>query len=270
MSDNLVGFRYIQALQPEHGYVGFQWFDTDTSQLFEWTGTNEYPDIDDEGGSWNQVYYGNQPDGGLLKLSGGTMTGNISGITGWAASDNYNFPTSLKVSGQNVATVSYVNQQVTSFNDLISAKISQAIASSTSSINTNANIGKYGAGVSGNGYFEPTIAANQQSATVPPNFAPIPLPRYTDGSLASETECIWVGAPAGMYLGTGNAAGLITGDANNEGSDFYVVQTFDQVSARVFRHYWATYEVSGGVRNLRNGYLAGGMFWMILGVKASS
>lgn len=270
---SLVGFRYIQSSQPAEGYAGYQWFNTTTGVVKEWTGTNVYPSLSPAGGQWIQIYDANQSNGGLLPITGGSVTGSITGTTGWASSDNYNFPTSLKVSGQNVATVSYVNQQVTSFNDLISAKISQAIAATTASVSANQNIGKFGQGTAGNGYFEPTSA--NKSDTVPDVFAAIPLPRYQDGSLASETECVWIGAPAGMITTGGNDAGLFTGDANNDGENFFVVQTFEQSNPRVFQHYWAPYYTSGGVRSFKaisagGGYIAGGMYWMIIAVKVNA
>ena len=253
---SLVGFRYIQSSQPAEGYSGYQWFNTTTSVVKEWSGTNLYPDTEPAGGQWVQIYDGNQSNGGLLPITGGSVTGSITGTTGWATSDNYNFPTSLKVSGQNVATVSYVNQQVTSFNDLISAKISQAVASTTASISANQNIAKFGQGVTGNGYFEPTeIVATQ---TVPDPFAAIPLPRYPDGSLSSETECVWVGAPGQM------CAKLQTSDPIT--NDYFEIQQyFSMASSRVYQHYW---------ESRRNGseleaYVAAGMHWMIIAVKVN-
>lgn len=189
MSTSLNGFRYIGDVEPAQGYAGYQWFNTTTGIINEWTGTNVYPD--ESAGTWQNIYVNNLDNGGLLPIQGGSVTGAITGPAGWASSDNYNFPTSLKVSGQNVATVAYVNQQVTSFNDLISAKISQAISSATSSINTNANVAKYGVGTLGNGYFEPTAAAPKDTA--PDAFAPIPLPKYPDGGLAASLNVYGLG-----------------------------------------------------------------------------
>lgn len=258
MSNTLVGFRWIGdgATVPQ-GYAGYQFFNTTTGVISEWTGINVYPSTSG-GGTWQDIYVNNLDNGGLLPISGGSVTGAITGTTGWASSDNYNFPTSLKVSGQNVATVAYVNQQVVAFNDLISAKISQAISASTSSINTNANVAKYGVGVTGNGYFEPT--ANGASPTTEPDaFAPIPLPKYPDGGIAAESECVWIGSPAGTGFQL-QVSDPISGDYTN------LTEYFQQTGNRIFKHYW---------KCNRNGatlieYVGGGMYWLIIGVKASS
>lgn len=253
---SLVGFRYIQSTQPAEGYAGYQWFNTTTGVVKEWTGTNVYPSLSPAGGQWIQIYDANQSNGGLLPITGGSVTGSITGTTGWASSDNYNFPTSLKVSGQNVATVSYVNQQVTSFNDLISAKISQAIAATTASVSANQNIGKFGQGTTGNGYFEPTeIIA---TGTVPDPFAAIPLPRYQDGSLSSETECVWIGAP-GQMCARIDTSDPISGDYTD------LQQFFTQTASRVYQHYWEAFR-----NDALEEYVAAGMHWMIIAVKVNS
>ena len=106
---SLVGNRYIQANDPGAVGVGYQWLDTDTSLLYERNGSNT---------AWVQVYNTNQTNGGLLPQTGGSVTGAITGTTGWAPSDNPNFATAAKIAGQNIATVNYVNQQVSSFNDV--------------------------------------------------------------------------------------------------------------------------------------------------------
>jgi len=261
MSTTLNGFRYIGDVEPAQGYAGYQWFNTTTGVINEWTGTNVF---DNAGaGTWQNIYVNNLDNGGLLPVQGGSVTGAITGPAGWAASDNYNFPTSVKMGGQTVATVAYVNQQVTSFNDLISAKISQAISSATSSINTNANVAKYGAGTLGNGYFEPTSAVSLDAA--PDAFAPIPLPKYPDGGLAAESECVWIGAPGSMTVGFTTENG--TNDFNYSAT---ARMYFQQTANRIYQGYWLnTYTAAGpGGRSLP--YVAMGMNWLIFGIKASS
>jgi|GEM_PF-2813563 len=255
MTDNLVGFRFIQALQPEHGYSGYQWFDPDDSRLYEWTGTNLYPTTG--AGTWNEIYYGNQPKGGMLPVTGGAVTGAITGPAGWATKDNYNFPTSLKVAGQNVATVSYVNQQVSSFNDLISAKISQSIASSTASINTNSNVAK------ASGYYGGKGTPGQ--STVPDPQPAIQLPSYpNNGGLASETECVWIASP-------GDMVGVITtgyGPSPNTNYLNYIQIFFNQVSNRVYNFY--VKRTGSGQGSPDPSYTGGGIHWLIFGIKSSS
>jgi hypothetical protein len=261
MSTSLNGFRYIGDVEPAQGYAGYQWFNTTTGVINEWTGTNVF---DNAGaGTWQNIYVNNLDNGGLLPVQGGSVTGAITGPAGWASSDNYNFPTSLKVSGQNVATVAYVNQQVTSFNDLISAKISQAISSATSSINTNANVAKYGAGTLGNGYFEPTSAVSLDAA--PDAFAPIPLPKYPDGGLAAESECVWIGAPGSMTVGFTTENG--TNDFNYSAT---ARMYFQQTGNRIYQGYWLNTYTAEGPDERSLPYVAMGMNWLIFGIKASS
>jgi len=261
MSTTLNGFRYIGDVEPANGFAGYQWFDTTTGEIAEWTGTNVYPTTG--AGTWRKIYVNNLDDGGLLPRTGGAVQGAITGPAGWAASDNYNFPTSLKVSGQNVATVAYVNQQVVAFNDLISSKISQAISSATSSINTNANVAKYGVGALGNGYFEPTAAAPQ--TTAPDAFAPIPLPKYPDGGLAAESECVWIGAP-----GT-QAAGFSTENGTNAYNYYTNAKMyFQQTGNRIYQGYWYNQYFGAGPGHRTLPYVGLGMNWLIFGIKASS
>lgn len=262
MSTSLNGFRYIGDVEPAQGYAGYQWFNTTTGIINEWTGTNVYPA--ESAGTWQNIYVNNLDNGGLLPVQGGSVTGAITGPAGWASSDNYNFPTSLKVSGQNVATVAYVNQQVTSFNDLISAKISQAISSATSSINTNANVAKYGVGALGNGFFEPTESAPVASA--PDAFAPIPLPKYPDGGLAAESECVWMGAP-------GTMTSAFETESGTGGFNYYTLAKmyFQQTSNRIYQGYWYNlYSGYGYSGKATEPYVAMGMNWLIIGIKASS
>lgn len=252
----LVGFRYIQnAASTPTGFAGYQWFNPDTSKLYEWTGTNLSPNTGS--GTWNEIYDGNQPKGGLLPVTGGAVTGAITGPTGWAAKDNYNFPTLVKMGGQTVATVSYVNQQVSSFNDLISAKISQSIASSTASINTNSNIAK------ANGYYGGKGTPGQ--GTQPEPLQAIQLPTYPNsGGLASETECVWIGAP-------GSLVGVVkTAYSQGPGVNFtaYIQTFFSQTSNRVYEHYAKSTGAGNGAWSPT--YTGGGLHWLIFGVKSSS
>ena len=85
---SLIGNRYVQAGDPGAVGVGYQWLDTDTSLLFERNGSNT---------AWVQVYNTNQANGGLLPQTGGSVTGAITGTTGWAPSDNANFASGAKL-----------------------------------------------------------------------------------------------------------------------------------------------------------------------------
>jgi len=259
----LVGNRYIQATPPAAPpTTGYQWLDTDTAILYERNAAND---------NWIQVYNTNQTNGGLLPQTGGSVTGAITGTTGWAPSDNPNFATSAKIAGQNVATVNYVNQQINSFNDVISAKVSQAIAASTSTSTANNNIAKNGIGLKLNGYFSPVSApvatqpANPNTAGVISTL--IPLPSYPNGGgEAQESDCIWMASMALSWTDRNNLNVRITD--NNVGNRYWM-SIFSQTATN--RQYQSLlYQASGGgLSVMEYGYTPMGMNWMILAVNSA-
>lgn len=255
---SLVGNRYIQQNDPGAVGVGYQWLDTDTAILYERNSANT---------AWVQVYNTNQTNGGLLPQTGGSVTGAITGTTGWAPSDNPNFATAAKIAGQNIATVNYVNQQVNSFNDVLSAKISQAIAATTASINTNANIAKSGQGAKGSGYFSPTgsPAASTTGDAGVTALSAIPLPYYPDsGGEAQESDCIWVGA---MALSSSDRNQYSSKVIDNSVSGKSWISVFYQTSAnRVYKSY--LYQGSDSNFGTNFTYTPMGMNWMIFAVNS--
>jgi len=259
----LYGNRYVQAGDPsgQQGFIGVgsQWQDTTSGKLYERTSDNS---------AWKLIYVVDQDRGGLLPVTGGSVTGAILGTTGWAPVDSPNFNTSAKLGGVDLATVNYVNSIATGLSDSISAQINQAVASTVGNTQVNANIAKQKA------YVAPTVSG-AQSMTVPPDFAEIPLPSYPNGGgTAQESECVWIASPADMYAAGTPNTGVFTADANNEGSNFAVIQKFyvpDPANKpRIYKHYWLSYERFGGSETIREGYLAAGMNYMIVGVKSTS
>jgi hypothetical protein len=257
---SLVGNRYIQANDPGAVGVGYQWLDTDTSLLYERNGSNT---------AWVQVYNTNQTNGGLLPQTGGSVTGAITGTTGWAPSDNPNFATAAKIAGQNIATVNYVNQQVSSFNDVLSAKISQAIAATTSSINTNANIAKSGQGAKLNGYFSPKQNYPQTSTTgdaAVTALDAIPLPYYPDsGGQAQESDCIWIGTMA-LSASDRNQFGSRVVDNSVSGKSWISI-FYQTATNRVYKSY--LYQGSDSSFGTNFTFTSMGMNWLIFAVNSS-
>lgn len=255
---SLIGNRYVQAGDPGAVGVGYQWLDTDTSLLFERNGSNT---------AWVQVYNTNQANGGLLPQTGGSVTGAITGTTGWAPSDNANFATAAKIAGQNIATVNYVNQQVASFNDVISAKISQAIAASTTSTQTNNNIAKSGSGAKNDGYFSPTgsPAASTTGDAGVTALPIIPLPYYPDsGGEAQESDCIWIGS---MGLSTSDRNQYNSKIVDNSVANKSWINIFYQYSSRTYKSY--SYQGSDSTFGTNFTYTPMGMNWMIIAVNSA-
>jgi len=255
---SLIGNRYVQAGDPGAVGVGYQWLDTDTSLLFERNGSNT---------AWVQVYNTNQTNGGLLPQTGGSVTGAITGTTGWAPSDNANFATAAKIAGQNIATVNYVNQQVASFNDVISAKISQAIAASTTSTQTNNNIAKSGSGAKGDGYFSPTgsPAASTTGDAGVTALPIIPLPYYPDsGGEAQESDCIWIGS---MGLSASDRNQYNSKIVDNSVANKSWINIFYQYSSRTYKSY--SYQGNDSTFGTNFTYTPMGMNWMIFAVNSA-
>jgi hypothetical protein len=255
---SLIGNRYVQAGDPGAVGVGYQWLDTDTSLLFERNGSNT---------AWVQVYNTNQANGGLLPQTGGSVTGAITGTTGWAPSDNANFATAAKIAGQNIATVNYVNQQVASFNDVISAKISQAIAASTTSTQTNNNIAKSGSGAKGDGYFSPTgsPAASTTGDAGVTALPIIPLPYYPDsGGEAQESDCIWIGS---MGLSASDRNQYNSKIVDNSVANKSWINIFYQYSSRTYKSY--SYQGNDSTFGTNFTYTPMGMNWMIIAVNSA-
>lgn len=256
---NLKGFRFIQTTDPAQdqdwstsGGAGYQWLN---ATLNGSSGTGILRERNVSNTDWFIIYAVNLTNGGLLPIQGGSVTGAITGPTGWAVSDNPNFPSAAKIAGQNIATVNYVNQQVTSFNELISAKIAQAISAQTSDFNVNSSIAKTGTATAGNGYFPPTRSGSDPNVGVP-NFDPIPLPYYPSGSgQATSSESIWIASPSGMQS---NLQTATTADQN-----IAINQIFTQISERIFNHSWESWAAAS-----RTHLIAGGMFWSIMAVKS--
>lgn len=258
----LYGNRYVQAGDPsgQQGFIGVgsQWQDTTSGKLYERTSDNS---------AWKLIYVVDQDRGGLLPVTGGSVTGAILGTTGWAPVDSPNFNTSAKLGGVDLATVNYVNSIATGLSDSISAQINQAVASTVGNTQVNANIAKQ------KGTFTPTLSAGL-SMSVPPAFAAIPLPQYPNGgSQAQESECVWIASPASMDstpTTSGSKVGLWTAEETGPDDDWAILQRFfvpDSANApRVYQHYWTTYTWPSTIR----GYLAGGMNYMIIGVKSTS
>ena len=174
---SLVGFRYIQATDPGAVGAGYQWANTSSGILYERNTSNT---------AWVAVGNVNQTNYGSLARTGGTMTGAIAGVSGWAPEDSPDFTTSAKLGGVNLATVNDLSNLQTTLTDIIDAKIAAALSAQgiTSDIVANTAIGT---GVLTFSY--PTLTdvwADTQT---------IPLPSFPDGQAASEAQCKWIVSP---------------------------------------------------------------------------
>lgn len=173
----LIGNVYVQANDPSAVGFGYFWANSSTGDLYARNTSNT---------AWVKQGNLNQAQGGSLARTGGTMTGAIAGVSGWAPEDSPDFTTSAKLGGVNLATVNDLSNLQTTLTDIIDAKIAAALSAQgiTSDVVANTAIGT---GVLTFSY--PTLTdvwADTQT---------IPLPSFPDGQPASEAQCKWIVAP---------------------------------------------------------------------------
>lgn len=167
----LVGNCFYQAssLDPGAGYPMYFWAQTNTGLLFIRNAADT---------AWVEVGDSAQPYLGQLSTQGGNMNGAITGAHGLspAASNDFN-AASLRMGGDLVSTKVYVDAQVALLNASIASGIASAISSSPAS-SVYTKVAKL------TGVWGPFNDNTGGTRT-------IPLPTYSDGVLADESECTW-------------------------------------------------------------------------------
>jgi hypothetical protein len=182
----LVGNVYIQASSSDPGSVGFgyQWAQTDTGNLYARNTANS---------GWNLIGNANQASLGDLPLSGGAMTGAITGAHGLMPLAGGNFlamPTAQQ--GSQVlplVTQSYVDQRDQYVLSQISPQVQQALASQqVVSIHANMSIA-WGVTTTG---LTPHDGGTAWASppTSPPSTLQVVIPSFTyaDGSSPAVSE----------------------------------------------------------------------------------
>jgi len=167
MSFALTGTRYIGTGPLPIPVLGYDLVATDTGNFYV---------SNSSATAWVLVGSVNSPNLGMLPLAGGTMTGNVAGATGWAPNDSPNFTTSVKLNGVDLATTTNLSDTSTAILNSIAPKITQAIASTSSSITVKGSI------AIAQGLLTP-LSVN---ATIV-----IPQPLYPDGTSANLSDCKW-------------------------------------------------------------------------------
>ena len=165
---SLIGFRYVQASDPGAVGAGYQWYNTSSGIVYERNTSNT---------GWVQIGNANSTNYGLLPLTGGAMTGAISGVTGWAPETSPDFNTSAKLEGVNLATTNDLSTLQTNLEDYVDAQVASALASQgvTSEVSSNTAI--------------QTGTLKGATATTA---VTIPLPVFSDGQVASPAQCKWI------------------------------------------------------------------------------
>ena len=235
MAYTLVGSRYIGTGSLPTPVAGYDAIDTSTG--------NQYV-ANTSSTAWVLVGNVNSLNLGMLPLTGGVMTGAITGATGWAPSDAANFPTKAYINSIDIATTDKLATLKTEIMDSITPKITEAIASTTAAVGVNSKIAKR-MGV---------LTFTPSTAYTAPAVQTIPLPTYPSGEVAKETECVWCVFPIELTYATGNSGGM------NESLHF----TTDPTTSRTFSAY--TYVWNGSPSD--SIFQACKIGYMIIGVKA--
>lgn len=127
----LVGNRYIQTGDPGAVGCGYQWCNSSTGVLYERNVANN---------AWVTVGNVGLTNYGSLPITGGAMTGAITGVTGWAPLDAPNFTTSAKLSSVNLATTTDLSNLQTTLTNLINAQIASGFSALNSSLSISNSI----------------------------------------------------------------------------------------------------------------------------------
>lgn len=217
MSYILTGSRYIGSgtLPPPVG--GYEAVDISTGLKYEANTSST---------AWNLIGNVNNVNLGLLPLTGGSMTGAITGVSGWAPNDSPNFTTTAALNGLLLATTSDLATTSNTILNSIAPKITDAIASTSAGITTKGNIAR----------------ATGILTFTSPTPQTIPLPIYPDGTTAKESDCVWMA----FLVGT-NVAGLFGVTWPCGRSDFNgdagLILSADPTLTRTF---WAAVQDRGG------------------------
>ena len=129
--------------------------------------------------AWTTIGNVDDPNFGSLLTSGGAVSANITGNTGWAASDAHNFPTSASINSVAIATINDVTSRISALESSIVPLISSAIATYSSSL-TFANKIKVVSGEINQPAWNSVITIPWAAVT------------YGDGATALQTECNWL------------------------------------------------------------------------------
>ena len=150
--------------------------------------------------AWTTIGNVDDPNFGSLLTSGGAVSANITGNTGWAASDAHNFPTTASINSVAIATINDVTSRISALESSIVPLISSAIATYSSSL-TFANKIKVVSGEINQPAWNSVITIPWAAVT------------YGDGATALQDECNWLvtrlgsgGPPVGSTLWVSTAS----------------------------------------------------------------
>ena len=196
MAAVLVGNTYIGISAEDPGSVGFGYF-------WAQSDTGNYYARDTGDASWVFIMNLDQLNGGLLPLSGGTMSGAILGAHALMPLAGGDFTAAPTINGNEVTTIPYVTTQINWVLTQINVLIAKSLASIPGVSVTN-QIAVL-SGITG-------TLANDATFT-------LPLPVYGDGTSATPAEV------AGKYGAWPGGVSGADGVVKRAITTFYVIET---------------------------------------------
>lgn len=182
---------YTQTGDPGSVGVGRTWLHPTTGALKVRNTANT---------AWTTIGNVDDPSFGSLLTSGGAVSANITGNTGWAASDAHNFPTTASINSVAIATINDVTSRISALESSIIPLISSAIATYAGSL-TFANKIKVVSGEINQPAWNSVITIPWAAVT------------YGNGATALQAECNWLvtrlgsgGPPVGSTLWVSTAS----------------------------------------------------------------
>jgi hypothetical protein len=144
--------------------------------------------------AWTTIGNVDDPSFGSLLTSGGAVSANITGNTGWAASDAHNFPTTASINSVAIATINDVTSRISALESSIVPLISSAIATYAGSLTFSSKI------AFASGMVTPAAWNTVNSFPFGPQTPGTKTDlRYSDGSQPQQSECKWVVSHSGDY-----------------------------------------------------------------------
>ena len=162
---------YTQTGDPGAAGVGRTWLHPTTGVLKVRNTANT---------AWTTIGNVDDPSFGSLLTSGGAVSANITGNTGWAASDAHNFPTTASINSVAIATINDVTSRISALESSIVPLISSAIATYAGSLTFLSKIAVHTGVIK--------QAAWNTVVTLPTNGGF----QYDGGTPVKESECKWI------------------------------------------------------------------------------
>jgi hypothetical protein len=206
---SLWGCRYIQDEDPsgdlDFGGAGFEWYSPTPGDLKIRDTTNT---------TWNSVGNSDLTNLGNVPVTGATMEGALTGVTGWALADSPDFTTAAKLDGIDLATVNDLSTLQTTLEELIAAQIASGMAGLSASISLDNSV-CWGFGSISSLAVIPLPSFSDRQATHSEIVLMLAAPKHTGGTgNITETECSVDSITRTVTVNISSGGVIVQGTAN--------------------------------------------------------